>query len=129
MSDQQHHDNKFMFGFFLGGLIGALIIFFLGTKDGKKMGSLLTKQGKSVLDDLEDRLDQLQEKGKELVQHGRELKDQMIDTLEEKKEEVTQSTVEHVDQALAHIEEMQKQGMETTANLRKKIFKNLPKRA
>lgn len=129
MSDQQQHDNKFMFGFFLGGIIGALIIFFLGTKDGKKLSSQLKTRGKSVLDDLEDRLDELQEKGKELVKHGRELKDEMIDTLEEKKEEVTQATVEHVDQALAHIEELQKQSVETTANLRKKIFKNLPKKA
>lgn len=129
MSDHQNQDNKFMFGFFLGGLIGALVIFFLGTKEGKKVGSQLTKRGKSVLDDLEDRLDELQEKGKDLVKHGRELKDEMIDTLEEKKEEVTQSTVEHVDQALAHIEEMQKQGMETTATLRKRIFKNLPKKS
>ena len=129
MSDNSHHDGKFIFGFFLGGLIGALIIFFLGTKEGKKVSSQLTKRGKSVLDDLEDRLDELQEKGKELVKHGRELKDEMIDTLEEKKDEVTEATVQHVDEALAHIEELQKQGVETTATLRKKIFKNIPKRA
>ena len=41
---------------------------------------------------------------------------------------MTQATVEHVDQALAHIEELQKQSVETTATLRKRIFKNLPKK-
>lgn len=126
MSDH-NHDGKFMFGFFLGGLIGALIIFFLGTKEGKKAEKLLEGRGKDILDDLEDKLDELQKKGKDFVRQGEALKDQVMDTLEEKKEEMTDTAVEKIGTALERMEELQQKGVETTANLRKK-FKNLPKK-
>lgn len=127
MSDNQNTDGKFLFGFFIGGLLGALIIFFLGTKEGKKTGRELERKGKDILDELEDRLDELQSKGKELVRQGEKIKEHMMDTIEDKKEEMSESTVERIDTALAHLEELQQQGAETTATLRKR-FKNLPKR-
>lgn len=127
MSDH-NHDGKFMFGFFLGGLIGALIIFFLGTKEGKKAEKLLESRGKDILDDLEDKLDELQKKGKDFVRQGEALKEQVMDTLEEKKEEMTDTAVEKIGTALERMEELQQKGVETTANLRKK-FKNLPKKS
>lgn len=126
MSDERH-DGKFLFGFFLGGLIGALIIFFLGTKEGKKAKKFLEKEGKDVIDDLEDRLDELQEKGKDLVKQGEAIKEQVMDTIEDKKEEITDSAVERIGSALERIEEIQQKGVETTATIRKK-FKNLPPR-
>lgn len=126
MSDH-NHDGKFMFGFFLGGLIGALIIFFLGTKEGKKAEKLLERRGKDILDDLEDKLDELQKKGKDFVRQGEALKEQVMDTLEDKKEEMTDTAVEKIGTALERMEELQQKGVETTAYLRKK-FKNLPKK-
>lgn len=126
MSDT--NDNKFMFGFFLGGLIGALVIFFLGTKEGKKVEKLLEHKGKDVLDELEDKLDELQQKGKEYVRQGEALKDQMLETLEEKKEVMTETAVEKIGSALERMEELQQKGVETTATLRKK-FRNLPKKS
>ena len=125
MSDDQHHDGKFLFGFFIGGLLGALVIFFLGTKEGKKTGRLIERRGKDVLDDLEDRLDDLQERGKDLVRQGEAIKEHVIDTLDEKKDDITDSAVERIDTALAHLEELQHQGAETTATIRKR-FVNLP---
>ena len=127
MSENNHSDGKFLFGFFIGGLIGALIIFFLGTKEGKKTGKLLEHKGKDLLDELEDRLDELQQKGKDLVRQGDKIKETVIDTIDEKKEELTDSAVERIDTALAHLEELQQQGAETTNALRKR-FKNLPKK-
>lgn len=127
MSENNHSDGKFLFGFFIGGLIGALIIFFLGTKEGKKTGKLLEHKGKDLLDELEDRLDELQQKGKDLVRQGEKIKETVIDTIDEKKEELTDSAVERIDTALAHLEELQQQGAETTNALRKR-FKNLPKK-
>lgn len=125
---ENNHDGKFMFGFFLGGLIGALIIFFLGTKEGKKAEKLLEHRGKDILDDLEDKLDELQKQGKDFVRKGEALKDQVMDTLEDKKEEITDTAVEKIGSALERMEELQQKGVETTANLRKK-FKNLPKKS
>lgn len=127
MSENQNADGKFLFGFFIGGLLGALVIFFLGTKEGKKAGRDLERRGKDILDELEDRLDELQSKGKDLVRQGEKIKEHMMDTIEDKKDEMSESAVERIDTALAHLEELQQQGAETTATLRKR-FKNLPKR-
>ena len=126
MSDS-NQDGKFLFGFFLGGLIGALVIFFLGTKEGKRTGRMLESKGRDIFDDLEEQLDELQEKGKQLVRQGEEMKEKVIDSFGEKKDEVTEAAAEKIDMALAHIQEMQQKGAETTASLRRK-FKNLPKK-
>ncbi|KKW09906.1 MAG: hypothetical protein UY49_C0036G0008 [Microgenomates group bacterium GW2011_GWC1_49_7] len=63
---QHHHgtDFKFMVGFFIGGLVGALVIFFLGTKEGKKAGRFLRQKGEDVIDELEDKVEELEKKGK-----------------------------------------------------------------
>jgi len=130
MSEEHHGtDVKFLAGFFIGGLIGALIIFFLGTKEGKKAKLLLEKKGKDVVDDLENEIEVLEQKGKELVKHGEEVKEQVIEKLEEKSEELTESATKKLDSALAHIEEIQEHGRETTASIRKRLFKNLPKKS
>jgi len=126
----EHNNNgKFMFGFFLGGLLGALLIFFLGTKEGKKASKEIEQKGKDVLDDLEGKIDEMEKKGKELVRHGEELKDHVVETLEEKKEVLGKEATERLETALANIESIQERGMETTANLRKRFFKNTPKKS
>ena len=127
MSDDHNHDGKFLFGFFIGGLVGALIIFFLGTKEGKKAGRLIEDRGKDILDDLEERLDDLEKKGKDLVKQGKVIKEEMMESFEEKKDVMTESAVDRLDTALAHLEELQQQGAETTQALRKR-FKNIPKK-
>ena len=130
MSDEHHGtDMKFLAGFFIGGLIGALTIFFLGTKEGKKAKVLLEKKGKDVLNDLEGEIEVLEQKGKELAKHGEEVKEQVIEKLEDKTEELSESATKKLDSALAHIEEIQEHGRETTASIRKRLFKNLPKKS
>ena len=62
---EEHRDGKFWFGFFMGGLIGAIVLFFLGTKEGKRTGKLLEDKGKDLLDDLEGKLEDLEKKAKE----------------------------------------------------------------
>lgn len=126
MSDS-NHDGKFLFGFFLGGLIGALVIFFLGTKEGKKLEKRLELKGKDVLDELDDKLEEFEKSGKELVKRGEELKEHMMSEFEDKKEEMSDAAVEKLDTALAHIEAIQHKGIETTSNIRRK-FTNLPKK-
>lgn len=127
MSDNQHN-GKFLFGFFLGGLIGALIIFFLGTKEGKKIEKLLEHKGKDVLDELDLKLAELERSGKELVKKGESIKEEVMEAWEERKDKMTEAAVEKLDSALANLEAMQHKGVVTTATLRKK-FKNLPKKS
>lgn len=127
LMNEERHDNRFWFGFFIGGLIGAAIIVFLGTKEGKKIEKLLEKKGKEALDDLGDKVEDLKEKGEELVQKGEILKDQVVEQIIEKKEELTEVATEKLDETLSHIESIQQQGLQNTQKLRR-AFKNLPKK-
>ena len=129
MTNDEHHHNegKFFFGLFLGGLIGALTIFFVGTPEGKKAGKAIGKKGKELYEDVLDRVGELEEKGKELVARGEDLKDELREKFENKKEELTQDTVNRIDTVLTNIESLQQKGIETTENLRKQ-FRNIPKK-
>ncbi|MBI3577458.1 YtxH domain-containing protein [Candidatus Gottesmanbacteria bacterium] len=109
MNEQNHRDGKFWAGFFLGGLIGAVTLFFLGTKEGKKTGKMLEKKGQDILDNLQDK------------------KDEIIEKLEDKKEDLTEQAADKLDDALSQIEDLNEKTLKTTANLRK-VFKNLPKK-
>lgn len=128
MSEHEHRDLRFWVGFFVGGLIGAIVLFFLGTKEGKKTGNVLHEKGVDVLDELRDRLDEIVQEGKELVKEGKEIKEDVVEQLEDKKDSLTKTATDSIDTALAHIEALQERGRQTTASLRKK-FKNLPKKS
>ncbi len=131
MNDEQHHgtDIKFLAGFFIGGLVGAATIFFIGTKEGKKAGLMLRKKGEDVLSELEDQVEELEKKGKDLVKQGEAVKEQVMEKLEDKSEELSESATKKLDSALAHIEELQEHGLDTTSSLRKRLFKNIPKKS
>lgn len=129
MNNECSRDNKFMIGFFVGGLIGAGLMFFMGTKEGKKVEKMIEKKGKETLGDLEDEIDDLKEKGKELMKKSEVIKDQMLEQLEDKKEDLTVEATKRIDTALAGAEEIQEKGLSATANLRKHLFRNLPKKS
>ncbi|KKU83489.1 hypothetical protein A2973_02090 [Candidatus Gottesmanbacteria bacterium RIFCSPLOWO2_01_FULL_49_10] len=124
----EERNNKFWFGFFLGGLLGAILLFFMGTREGKKTGKALEDKGKDLLEELQDKLEEMENRGRELVKQGGELKEQVIDEIKEKKEDLSEAAVEKLDTALAQIEKLQEQSVETTKHIRSRFFKNLPKR-
>lgn len=125
--NNEQRDNKFWFGFFIGGLIGAAVIVLLGTKEGKRIEKLLEKKGREALDDLEEKAEDIKEKGEELVKKGEQLKEQVIEDIQIKKEELTEAASEKLDETLSHIEQLQQQGLQNTQKLRR-AFKNLPKK-
>ena len=129
MSNEGRGQGRFLLGFFIGGLIGALTIFFLGTKEGQRTGKLIKRKGEDMLDDVQEKIEDLEDRGKELAKQGEAIKEQVLENLEEKKEAVTETAAEKIDSALAHIEELQEHGRQTTASLRKRLFKNLPKKS
>lgn len=129
MSEDHGRDSRFWFGFFLGGLLGALIIFFLGTKEGKKVKRELEEKGKDLLDELEEKVDDLKDQGREFMKKGEELKEQVVESLGEKKEELVGEAVARLDTALENLEELQKKSAAATADLRKRFFRNLPKKS
>lgn len=127
--NNNHHDFKFMIGFFIGGLLGAAIMFLIGTKEGKKVEKILEKKGKEALDDIEDKVDELKEKGEELVKKGEAIKDQVMEQIEEKKEDLTEEASKRLESALASVVEVQEKGLTATTTLKKRIFKNIPKKS
>lgn len=127
-TNRDHIDGKFTFGFFIGGLLGAIIIFLLGTKEGKKTGIAIGEKGSELIDEVMDKITTLEKRGKELLAEGEALKDHVADQIIEKKEELTGDVTQKLDSALAKIEAIQERGRETTASIRKK-FKNIPKKS
>ena len=128
MNNDSGRDNKFMIGFFIGGLIGAGVMFLMGTKEGKKVEKMLVRKGKETLDDLEDKVDELKEKGEELLKKGEAIKEQVLEQIEDKRDDLTEEASKRLDSALASVVEAQEKGLTTTTNLRKRLFKNVPKR-
>lgn len=128
MENEHHGDFRFWVGFFIGGLIGAVVLFFVGTKEGKRTGKLLEKKGKEALGDLEEKVEDLQEKGKELLKEGDRLKEEVLDTMNDQKEELTGEVKKRLDKTLETLEEAQKESLSATTTLRRKHFKNLPKK-
>jgi gas vesicle protein len=135
----QHQDMTFFIGLFLGGLLGALIVVLLGTEKGRKLAHKLQKEGIDFLEDkeadLKDRFsdvtqkgEALIEKGKELMETGQELKQAVVEQAVETKDDFIVEAAAKADETLAHIERLQEQGREATAQMRRKLFKNIPKR-
>jgi gas vesicle protein len=77
---------------------------------------------------LEERSNELIEKGKELIEKGKELEVAAVEKLEETKEKIADSALDAANESLAHIEELQERGRATTAELRQRLFKNIPKK-
>lgn len=129
MNNEHNRDGKFWIGFFIGGFIGALTLFFYGTKDGKRTGKLLSDRGKDILGELEEKLDTFKKKGKELAQKGSEIGEEAVERIEKGKDVIVEASESRIEEALAHIEALQERGRETTASLRRRLFKNLPKKS
>jgi len=120
-------DGRFLLGFFIGGLIGAIVIFFLGTKEGKKAGKFIEKKGRETIDDIEEKLEEIEEKGKELIEKGEAIKDRVIDRIEDKTDDLSQEVTDRLDRALEKLEDVQKDTLQKTTTIRKH-FINLPKK-
>lgn len=64
MSEHHHYHSSgggFLQGFLLGGLIGAGLVFFLGTKRGKEIADEIKEKGLSIVDDFDELLEELTE--------------------------------------------------------------------
>jgi len=122
------NDMKFFMGLIVGGLVGAGAVFLLGTKEGKKVQKMIREKGEDLVEDVGDQIAEFEKKGKELAKQGEALKEQFVEQIEEKKEDLTVEATKKLDEALANIEDIQEKGLSTTATLRKRLFKNLPKK-
>ena len=123
-----NQDASFWFGLFLGGLIGGVLIYLLGTKEGRKLSDELQGKGEGWLAEVEKKLHDLEKHGGSLVEKGEALKEHILDKAEGAKEHLSDDVVTKVDKALEHIEKLQERGRSTTSQIRKRLFKNTPKK-
>lgn len=126
MSEEHRQDPRFWFGFFLGGLLGAIVLFFVGTKEGQKTGKKIRETGEDFVDDLQGRLEDLKQKGRELAEESETLKEELAVKIGQEKEKLTEDVTKKLDDVLTHIEAIQERGRRTTASIRKGLFKNTP---
>ncbi|HCS78734.1 TPA: hypothetical protein DIV55_03245 [Patescibacteria group bacterium] len=134
--ESPQRNNTFWFGMFLGGLLGALLILILGTEKGRKLAAKLQKEGLEFLDDakdtvgkeVEEKVEVLRNKSAELIEKGKEIEAEIVEAIGEVKADLSEAAVEKVDESLAHIEELQQHGRASTQELRKKLFKNIPRK-
>ena len=120
--------TKLSLGFFLGGLISAVTLFFLGTREGQKAGRSFEKKGKQFLTLLSDVISELEVQEKT---HTESIKKHEHD-IQKKAQSTFQTVSAHQTQkihpTLTYIEELQKRGRGTTERLRKTLFRNVPKK-
>lgn len=139
MQDQHHNDNQFWIGLFLGGLIGAFMIVLLGTEKGKKLAQKLQEEGLDFWDEAKEKIGEkvgelegkgaeLMDKGKELIAEGRVLENQVLQKVEEVKDNATTQAATTAYDTLSHIEAIQERGRQATAELKRKLFKNIPRK-
>lgn len=123
MNEHQCKGGNFWLGFFLGGLVGAFVLFLMGTKEGKKLLARFIEEAESYEEDLEEKVSNLQKKGEALLQEAQEVKNHVIENVEEGKKNISEMLISRLDQALTKIEDVQKQGATITEELHHRYFK------
>lgn len=123
MSENKNNSGNFWLGFFLGGLIGAFIIFLLGTKQGRKILEEIVEKAELYEEELEEKISQLQKKGEDLLQEAEEVKEKVVRDVETGKKTISDSLVSKIDQTLTKIEDIQKKGVALTEEVHHHYFK------
>jgi len=123
MSDKDHTNSNFWVGFFLGGIIGAFFIFFLGTKEGKKIVEGLIEKIQNYEDDLEEKATALQKKGHQIIKDTIVVKDKVTEELKDGKKILSSNLSKKINKTLNQIEDVQQKGIEFTKEVQKRVFR------
>ena len=123
MCNEKHGNGNFWIGFFLGGLVGAFIVYLLGTKEGKKVAERFLEQAELYEEELEEKVASIQKKGEELLSEVKTVREKVVRRVEEGKSAATETLVTKMDQALSKIEDIQKQGVALTEEVHHHYFR------
>jgi len=122
MNNEKKSRNSFVPGFLLGGIIGALVIFFLGTKEGKKAAHKIMSKAENIEDELDKKLHNVRKQGEAFVKEAQEMKDRITEEVEDKKHEVSDGLKEKLDATLTQIEDLQEKGVKLTKEVQRRVF-------
>ncbi|MBM3282752.1 hypothetical protein FJY90_00725 [Candidatus Gottesmanbacteria bacterium] len=123
MNNESKGSLNFWFGFFLGGIVGAFVIFILGTKEGKKLVEKLVEKTELYEEELEQKVAKLQQHGENLLHEAQEVKNQVTQEVEKGRKTVSEALVSKMDKALTKIEDIQKKGVALTQEVHHHYFK------
>ncbi|OGG21140.1 hypothetical protein A3D03_05835 [Candidatus Gottesmanbacteria bacterium RIFCSPHIGHO2_02_FULL_40_13] len=123
MNDNSHKSGNFWLGFFLGGLIGAFIIFVLGTKEGKKISRFLEDEEKDVKNKIDDKIHTLKTRSEKYLEEAGDLQKKVKQEVAAGAQKVSQTLVDRLDDSLGQLQEVQKKGVELTEAVRNRFFK------
>jgi len=116
--NEKDRGGGFLSGLVWGTIIGAVLVFLFGTKEGRKVKDQLAKKGKELVEDLPQIIKDLEKQGKEFAQKTEEVKKK----LEKKAKELSSEAKEKIESSLTHIEETQEKGRQAAATIRKHFF-------
>lgn len=119
----ENRASNFWFGFFIGGILGAFIIFLLGTKEGKKLAAKLDEKAELFEEDIEGKVGKLQKQGEDLLKQAQDVKDKVTKEFDDKKTAASSKLVDKMDKTLSKIEEVQKKGVVLTQDVHRRHFK------
>lgn len=128
MSEEQAGSNGFLSGLVWGVFLGIAAFVFFETEKGKKIKERLKEEGDDLLEELPEIIDRLEEKGEEFVAQVSKLEKDVEEKASEVKADLTTDVGEKLDSSLGHIEALQEHGREITAGVRRRLFKNIPKK-
>jgi gas vesicle protein len=119
----KENSGNFWLGFFLGGVVGAFILFVLGTKEGKKIAEKLIEQAETYEEELEEKVAKLQKHGENLLEEAKAVKEKVTKEVTGGKKSISNKLVSKMDETLTKIEDIQKKGVELTREVHRNYFK------
>jgi gas vesicle protein len=127
MNNNHQGSGKFLIGFLFGGFLGTILIFLLGTKEGKQLADKILEKLESTEENLETKVSKLQNTGDkltgEIIKEAEIVKDKIISGLKQEKQTSHDKFVPKVEKVLSRFERLQKKGIKLTQDTRKKFFK------
>lgn len=123
MNNEHEPQGNFWMGFVIGAVVGAVLIFLFGTKEGKKLMKLFEERSELFEEDLEQKITSLQNQGEEFLKKAEDVKAHIIKEVADGKNTISEQMVSRMDDTLTKIEDLQKKGVELTHDVRHNYFK------
>ena len=118
---------------FIKGLMWGIIItvgflIFLETDRGQKLKKRLKDKSDDFLDVLPDLIDQIEEKGEELIKEAGKIENELREEKADAAQEIVETVEKKLGASLSHIESLQEHGREVASKIKTQFFKNIPKK-
>lgn len=116
-------------GLVWGFLLAVATLILLESEKGSKLKAKLKEHGDELLDRLPDLLDDLEEKSEGWIKEAGKLEDKIVGKAVELESELKEVSGRKSGASLGHINAIQEHGRQLTTGLKKRLFKNIPRKS